>query len=430
MAYRLTNQKEGGKGGGDTVDSVLTRSGVDALIAEKLSSEDFYELEPAEVLEVLQGGIKHSELPDIYKLEGADGPIEDYSYVGAVKARFIYSQQGKEDSFVYLKPLNPNMYSVPAIGEVVVGVKYLGEFFYTTIINIHGNNNFNQVPNVSLLNTKGTPPTIAPGEKLTRDKTARRVVPQEGDVLIEGRFKNHIKLGSNIINEEESPNIHIVAGHLLNGDSKPDDNKWRELNPNYEKQIGDSEELLFSKVDSTKNIREKPIFSDIDKDASSIYLTTKEELFVTPPFKSQFEDAVPPYTDQTILINSDKIILNAQNTGNIVLSSVKNVIVSSKEEVIIETPKLTIGGDGAEENIVLGKKLLEALNDIVTILESGLVCPVGAVVPGPGAALIAKLKAGALSGAGDGPLGILSKEHKIQDNTTAATWVADHPDEP
>ena len=426
MAYRLTNQKEGGKGGGDTVDSVLTRSSVDALIAEKLSSEDFYELEPAEVLEVLQGGIKHSELPDIYKLEGEEGPIEDYSYVGAVKARFIYSQQGKEASFVYLKPLNPNMYSVPAVGEIVVGVKYLGEFFYTTIINIHGNNNFNQVPNVSLLNTKGTPPTIAPGKFLKRDETARRVVPQEGDVLIEGRFKNHIKLGSNIINEEESPNIHIVAGHLLNGDSDPTENKWREENENYEKQL----EKPFTDDDSKKNTREKPLFSVIDKDASSIYLTTKEDLFVTPPFKSQFEDAIPPYKDQTILINSDKIILNAQNTGNIVLSSVKNVIVSSKEEVIIETPKLIIGGDGAEENMVLGQKLLEALNDIVTILESGLVCPVGAVVPGPGAALIAKLKAGALSGAGDGPLGILSKEHKIQDNVTAATWVADHPDEP
>ena len=426
MAYRLTNQREGGKGGGDTVDSVLTKSSVDAAIAEKLSSEDFYELEPAEVLEVLQGGIKHSELPDIYKLEGEEGPIEDYSYVGAVKARFIYSQQGKEASFVYLKPLNPNMYSVPAVGEIVVGVKYLGEFFYTTTINIHGNNNFNQVPNVSLLNTKGTPPTIAPGKFLKRDETARRVVPQEGDVLIEGRFKNHIKLGSNIINEEESPNIHIVAGHLLNGDSDPSENKWREANENYEKQL----EKPFVDDASKKNTREKPVFSDLDKDASSIYLTTKEDLFVTPPFKSQFEDAVPPYADQTILINSDKIILNAQNTGNIVLSSVKNVIVSSKEEVIIETPKLIIGGDGAEENIVLGQKLLEALNDIVTILESGLVCPVGAVVPGPGAALIAKLKAGALSGAGDGPLGILSKEHKIQDNGTAATWVADHPDEP
>lgn len=426
MAYRLTNQREGGKGGGDTVDSVLTKSNVDAAIAEKLSSEDFYELEPAEVLEVLQGGIKHSELPDIYKLEGEEGPIEDYSYVGAVKARFIYSQQGKEASFVYLKPLNPNMYSVPAIGEIVVGVKYLGEFFYTSTINIHGNNNFNQVPNVSLLNTKGTPPTIAPGKFLKRDETARRVVPQEGDVLIEGRFKNHIKLGSNIINEEESPNIHIVAGHLLNGDSDPSENKWREANENYEKQL----EKPFKDDASKKNTREKPVFSDLDKDASSIYLTTKEDLFVTPPFKSQFEDAVPPYADQTILINSDKIILNAQNTGNIVLSSVKNVIVSSKEEVIIETPKLIIGGDGAEENIVLGQKLLEALNDIVTILESGLVCPVGAVVPGPGAALIAKLKAGALSGAGDGPLGILSKEHKIQDNVTAATWVADHPDEP
>ena len=32
MAYRLTNQREGGKGGGDTVDSVLTKSNVDAAI--------------------------------------------------------------------------------------------------------------------------------------------------------------------------------------------------------------------------------------------------------------------------------------------------------------------------------------------------------------------------------------------------------------
>ena len=145
---------------------------------------------------------------------------------------------------------------------------------------------------------------------------------------------------------------------------------------------------------------------------SSIYLTTKEDLFVTPPFKSQYED-VPPIQNQTILINSDKIILNAQKHGNIVLSSVKNVIVSSKEEVIIETPKLTIGGDEIEKNMVLGKKLLE-IKWYSNNIRSGLVCPVKLLkfVFNKSDRTKPDLNYGV-----EIHPGILSKEHKIQDNT-------------
>tara|TARA_B100001113_G_scaffold339789_1_gene323382 strand:- start:929 stop:2092 length:1164 start_codon:yes stop_codon:yes gene_type:complete len=387
------------------------------MITSNFKGTDFYELEPVEVLEVLQG----DTMPDNYKVELSDGKkVEDYAYVGAIKGRYVYSRQGEEKGFDYFKPLNPNMYALPAQHEIVIGIEFMGKKFYTSVLNIFGNNNFNQVPNVSYLK-KSNPTPMSKDEKLKRDDKARRVMPFDGDVMFEGRFKNHIRLGSNIRNdEEESPNIQIVAGHLLNGDSDPDESKWR--NKKLKKQL---EEPFLDDPDK-KNTREKPLQSDIDKDASSIYLTTKEDLHVTPPFKSKHEDALPPYTDKNILLNSDRIIFNTQNEGSIVLSSSKDLIASVKNEMLIETPKLTIGAKDAEEPLVLGNKLLGVLEDMMMIIEMGLqaLVPVKPILP----AELARIKL-ALSAGGTGPEGILSKEHKIIDNVKAATWAADHPKE-
>ena len=416
MAFRV---KRGNKSAPTTStrDSIITRSDILSMITSNFKGTDFYELEPVEVLEVLQG----DTMPDNYKVELSDGKkVEDYAYVGAIKGRYVYSRQGEEKGFDYFKPLNPNMYALPAQHEIVIGIEFMGKKFYTSVLNIFGNNNFNQVPNVSYLK-KSNPTPMSKDEKLKRDDKARRVMPFDGDVMFEGRFKNHIRLGSNIRNdEEESPNIQIVAGHLLNGDSDPDESKWR--NKKLKKQL---EEPFLDDPDK-KNTREKPLQSDIDKDASSIYLTTKEDLHVTPPFKSKHEDALPPYTDKNILLNSDRIIFNTQNEGSIVLSSSKDLIASVKNEMLIETPKLTIGAKDAEEPLVLGNKLLGVLEDMMMIIEMGLqaLVPVKPILP----AELARIKL-ALSAGGTGPEGILSKEHKIIDNVKAATWAADHPKE-
>jgi len=415
MAYRIKK----GSGGAPTTatsDSLITKSSILQMISSNFKGTDLYIMEPVEVLEVLQG----DTFPDNYEVELSDGKkVEDYAYVGAIKGRYCYSRQGEEKGFDYFKPLNPNMYALPAQHEIVIGIEFLGKKFYTSILNIFGNNNFNQVPNISFLKKKNPTP-MSKDEKLKRDDKARRVMPFDGDVMFEGRFKNHIRLGSNIRNEEESPNIQIVAGHLLNGDSDPDESKWR--NKELKKQL---EEPFLDDPDK-KNTREKPLQSDIDKDASSIYLTTKEDLHVTPPFKSKHEDAVPPYTDKNILLNSDRIIFNTQNEGSIVLSSSKDLIASVKNEMLIETPKLTIGGKDAKEPLVLGNKLLGVLEDMMMIIEMGLqaLVPVKPILPEE----IARIKL-ALAAGGTGPEGILSKEHKIIDNVEAATWVADHPKE-
>ena len=145
MAYRI---KTGSKGSPttSTSDSLITKSDILSMISSGMKGTDFYELEPVEVLEVLQG----DNIPDNYKVELSDGKkVEDYAYVGAIKGRYIYSRQGEEKGFDYFKPLNPNMYAFPAQHEIVIGIEFMGKKFYTSILNIFGNNNFNQVPNIS-----------------------------------------------------------------------------------------------------------------------------------------------------------------------------------------------------------------------------------------------------------------------------------------
>ena len=113
------------RGGIQTLNSLKKR------INEIVQESKFYELEPVEVLEVHLDDTK-SSFPTI---EGEP----DYSYVGGVIGRFVFSEQGLNiDRCKSFKPLNPNMNITPAVGEIVIGVKYLSDYYFTsagTIIN-------------------------------------------------------------------------------------------------------------------------------------------------------------------------------------------------------------------------------------------------------------------------------------------------------
>ena len=75
----------------------------------------------------------------------------------------------------------------------------------------------------------------------------RRLLPNEGDIIFEGRFGNTIRIGSDIKNEnQDSPNIILNLGQTIEGDTKV------------------------------------PITEKIDTDGSSIYLTTNQTLEFTP----------------------------------------------------------------------------------------------------------------------------------------------------
>ena len=325
-------------------------------------SGEFYELEPLEVVEVHIDDSKSS-------FPTKDGE-PDYTYLGGVKGRFCISEQGLNiDRLSNYKPLNPNFQQTPIVGEVVIGVKYLGQLFFTTQLNLFGNPNFNTQHGISVGKKKDTLSSsdgiddlpnsddrgIETGHYFKKMDDARKLLPNEGDVIIEGRFGNSIRIGSDIRNEnEESPNMIFSVGHTIEGDTKV------------------------------------PIEEKIDTDSSSVYLTSNQELNFTIGAESQLIPA--PYDGKQILLSSNRIILNTKEGGDILFSSNNNVGISAVKEVVIESPTTKIGGTDATEPIVLGDTLESKINDILTIIETGLLAPTGPVVVGPGAGLLASVK--------------------------------------
>ena len=325
-------------------------------------SGEFYELEPLEVVEVHIDDSKSS-------FPTKDGE-PDYTYLGGVKGRFCISEQGLNiDRLSNYKPLNPNFQQTPIVGEVVIGVKYLGQLFFTTQLNLFGNPNFNTQHGISVGKKKDTLSSsdgiddlpnsddrgIETGHYFKKMDDARKLLPNEGDVIIEGRFGNSIRIGSDIRNEnEESPNMIFSVGHTIEGDTKV------------------------------------PIEEKIDTDSSSVYLTSNQELNFTIGAESQLIPA--PYDGKQILLSSNRIILNTKEGGDILFSSNNNVGISAVKEVVIESPTTKIGGTDATEPIVLGDTLESKINHILTIIETGLLAPTGPVVVGPGAGLLASVK--------------------------------------
>tara|TARA_B100000029_G_scaffold516338_1_gene628838 strand:- start:13930 stop:15060 length:1131 start_codon:yes stop_codon:yes gene_type:complete len=332
--------------------------------AKKLASDsEFYELEPLEVLEVHLDDTKNS-----FPLK--DGQ-PDHSFLGGIRGRFVLSEQGLNvDQCKDYKPLNSNINVTPVVGEIVIGVKYLSKYYYTSTLNVLGNPAHNPQFGLSKLNYKDTlvskddyetPNSDDSGTEMgyyfKKNEDARKILPHEGDVIFEGRFGNSIRIGSDIKNDnEDSPNIILNVGQS------------KDEFPN-EKQ---------------------PVEERIDTDGSSVYLTTNQKLEFTPAVESKV--VTGPYEGKNILLSSDRIIFNSKNAGDIALFSSNNISVGAVKEVVVESPVVKVGSNDASEPQVLGNKLEEAINDIISILESGLICPTGNVTVVPGAGTLASLK--------------------------------------
>ena len=195
-----------------------------------------------------------------------------------------------------------------------------------------------------------------------KNKDARKLTPYEGDTIIEGKFQNSIRLGSNQYNDKEvSPNIKMSVGHLLNGDT----------DKQKEGPYGDGK-------------REKPIYENIDDDGASLYLVTNEKLIFTPGVVSEVDGVGGEETfGKTILLDSDRIIFNTKNNGSIGLLSNKNISIASAEQVVIETPSSKLGSIDAEEPQVLGQVLFDKLDALITQLGLVASIPTPAGPSGP-----------------------------------------------
>jgi len=167
---------------------------------------------------------------------------------------------------------------------------------------------------------------------------------REGDTIIQGRFGNSIRLGSNQFqsgstdkrNLTESPNVKIIAGGFTNG-------------PIYNESLVSD---LSSKI--------------IQEEKSSVYLTTDEyvpyeDVGVTSTF-----DNNETYFKPQVIIQSDRIVFNSKgDDGGIGIYSRDNIELKSADKVEIDSPTIDIGSNSLVPTVLGNKDFTFLINSLI-----------------------------------------------------------------
>lgn len=227
-------------------------------------SNEFYELEPAIVLDVILDEnheiFKNKELTKLdYDRSQADvsgkKPLPDdvdYSWIGRILVRMVETQQKIEkEQLIWVIPLDSNISEYPLINEMVSIVKYMGQVYYTRKLNsnnfVNSNNDFGIEQLIggfqdSNGRQKGNrelnkPTTEFQGPKsVTRfgggygfegvagryfwiNKNIRAVKRFEGDMVFESRFGQSIRFSAYDNNRENDKSDKNLKGYFAEVDN-------------------------------------------------------------------------------------------------------------------------------------------------------------------------------------------------------------------
>lgn len=265
---------------------------------------------------------------------------------GVVLGRYILSQQNKSDTNVYpFYPMDTNFMQLPVRHEIVLGglVKYRGKHYYMSKLSIQNSPIANTQPNISTYSLEPPETEYELGEYFKFNPNgSRKLVTREGDTIIQGRFGNSIRLGSNQVRDLkfdeqnstdyiDSPNIKIVSGI---------------------KEYPTGDKVL-------KNTYEE----ELEQEINSIYLTTKENI----SFKYNQEDF--EFTEPQITIQSD------------------NIVFHGRENFDVYSPSINLGMIGMQP-AVKGTDLVSKLGEILDVVLEVM----GEYTPLPNPTIIARIQ--------------------------------------
>ena len=292
------------------------------------------------------------------------------------------------------KPLDPNIKKYPLVNELVYILNLPGpglntnsvsyQPYYINTISIWNHPHHNGFPE----NPNTLPPeqrkdydtTIAGSPRRITDQSSdiflgntfkerpniHPLLPFEGDVIVEGRWGNSIRLGSTVVNNQTNQGQNNWSeGPLFPGDPITIIRNGQDPNSSDEGWI--------------------PITEDINNDVSSIYLTTSQTLPLvagtnvattyTEGFKKTSE-----YNKPQIILNSSRVILNATQADGTILLNGSNTIalqadtsinLFAKTDIVLDG-KVRLGGSNAKESLLKGDSTIKELGKFLNNLQEFL----------------------------------------------------------
>lgn len=267
------------------------------------------------------------------------------SNIGMIRVRMIPDDRGSPKELLnWAMPLDTSIREYPLKNEMVLVFYSVGRLFYTRRININNKITENSWPGLSYQfsskkNTENRTgdvvsaaqggPSYRPwgerqsdslGDEFTENPTVKMVRPNEGDMIIQGRYGNIIRFGSSLFSDPTSsrpePNLLLTVGQSAN------------------------------KVGSTKNNSPYTlVYEDINTDKSCIWMVTDEKITLSPATKdtaahlksAEIADS-RKYTGAQIFINSDRVILNSK-LNEISLFSNTEINLSSVQSITLDSNK-------------------------------------------------------------------------------------------
>lgn len=254
--------------------------------------------------------------------------------LGTVEVRMSLSGGGPRiERFV--QPLF-NFMQVPLIGEHILIVKgpsvmtnsgaTAEAYYYIAPIAVHGNKHLNPMPDAFAVDRSGSPsgvnyasnsgpksttkvPSYKPGENFKEVGTVKNIQPYEGDILIEGRHGQSIRLSSGL----SGPASQYSASPFWKGDQGTPIT----VISNGHKSQGGTNKFIIENPDDTDSI---------------IILSSKQKIQKLKASQSNLGTGVKPissYNKPQVIISSNRLHFN---------STVDEIILSTKKDVIISTP--------------------------------------------------------------------------------------------
>ncbi len=286
--------------------------------------------------------------------------------------------------FQYARPLYSNIKNYPLINELVYVINLpstnigtntaLKTTYYINTIALWNhphhnaypdtpnalpdsqNKDYNQTTVGSVRRVTDQSTEIFLGDTFKERSNIHPLLPFEGDVIYEGRWGNSIRLGSTVKNR---PNNWSITGT-------------------------DGDPILILKNGQPSDISNEgwiPVIENINKDLSSIYLTSTQQVPLAAASINYNSYGTAPtkpdqYQDRQIILSSGRLVFNS-NKDHILLSSNKSINLNAIESVNIDTnntilnsKSILLGGKTATESVLKGDTTIDLLTGLVDQLTA------------------------------------------------------------
>ena len=208
------------------------------------------------------------------------------------------------------------------------------------------------------------PTILSLGQTFIEKPNIHPLQPFEGDVIIEGRWGNSIRLGSTVTTK---PNTWSTVGKC--GDPIT-------IIRNRQNE-GNQEEAWIPEIE------------DINREGSSVYLTSTQAIPIQTPFAEEVHSSgkssyhkffpTPPtqYNGTQVILSGDRILLNAKK-DHVILDAALTLSFNAQKGFNFDTPKnfviktgttIRLGKEFAPHPLIKGDKLVDLLDSLVDELS-------------------------------------------------------------